>query len=110
MFDSAQPVQGLSQVMVSIISTGAETKNVGLSETGSNESASEFTVSAPTTSMSDFGSVQVNSTSTAQSFTVSGSNLTANVALSAPAGFEISKISGSGYGSSLSLTQLGGTD
>ena len=27
----------------------------------------------------------------------------------APAGFEISKISGSGYGSSLSLTQSGGT-
>ncbi len=44
-----------------------------------------------------------------QSFTVSGADLTANIALTAPAGFEISTTSGSGFQSSLTLTQSGGT-
>lgn len=44
-----------------------------------------------------------------QSYTVSGSNLTGNVTLTAPADFEISTTSGSGWASSLILTQSGGT-
>lgn len=47
--------------------------------------------------------------STQQSFTCSGSNLTANLVLAAPADYEISFSSGSGYGSSLSLTPAAGT-
>lgn len=44
-----------------------------------------------------------------QSFTVSGSNLTANISLAAPTNYEISTSSGSGFGSSLTLTQSEGT-
>ena len=44
-----------------------------------------------------------------QSFTASGSNLSADITVTAPTGFEISTNSGSGYGTSLTLTQSGGT-
>jgi gliding motility-associated-like protein len=47
--------------------------------------------------------------STAQSLTVSGSNLTANITVTAPAGFEVSTNSNSGYSTSLNITQSGGT-
>ncbi|MEI6576037.1 MAG: Ig-like domain-containing protein [Bacteroidota bacterium] len=46
--------------------------------------------------------------SAAQSFTMSGINLTANISITVPSGFEISTTSGSGYSSSLTLTQSGG--
>ena len=46
--------------------------------------------------------------STASSFSVSGANLTANITVTAPAGFQVSTTSGSGYGSSVTLTQSGG--
>jgi trimeric autotransporter adhesin len=46
---------------------------------------------------------------TPTSFTASGSNLTANLVITAPAGFEVSTSSGSGYGSSVSLTPSSGT-
>ena len=44
-----------------------------------------------------------------QSFTASGSNLSANITVTAPTGFEVSTNSGSGYGTSLTLPQSGGT-
>jgi hypothetical protein len=47
--------------------------------------------------------------STAQSFTVSGTFLTANLVVTPPVGFEVSLVAGSGYGSSLSLTPSSGT-
>ncbi len=47
--------------------------------------------------------------SAVQSYTVSGSNLTADIALTAPTDFEISTTSGSGYGSSITLNQTGGS-
>mgnify|MGYP000385061551 CR=1 FL=1 len=43
-----------------------------------------------------------------QSYSVSGSNLTDDITLTAPADFEISETSGSGFGNSLTLTQSGG--
>ncbi len=49
------------------------------------------------------------SASAEQNFTVSGSALTANIIITAPAGFEISTTSGSGFGSSVTLTQSGGS-
>ena len=42
------------------------------------------------------------------SFSASGSDLTANIVVSAPSGFEVSTSSGSGYASSLSLTPTDG--
>jgi hypothetical protein len=47
--------------------------------------------------------------SAAQSFTVSGANLTANLVLTGPTGFEVSTALGSSYGSSVSLTPTSGT-
>jgi hypothetical protein len=47
--------------------------------------------------------------STEQNFSTSGSNLTTNLTITAPTGFEISITSGSGFGSSITLTQTGGT-
>ena len=47
--------------------------------------------------------------SAAQSFTVAGSDLTANITVTAPSGYNVSLSSGSGYGSSVSLTPSGGT-
>lgn len=67
------------------------------------------TISPSTSSLSDFGSVAVGSTSSEQSFTVSGSNLTADIVVTAPTDFEVSTTSGSGFGSSVTLTQSGGS-
>lgn len=47
--------------------------------------------------------------SSEQTFTASGSNLTANITLTPPTDYEISTTSGSGFGSSVTLTQSGGT-
>ena len=44
-----------------------------------------------------------------QSYKISGSNLTAGIDITAPADFEVSTTSGSGFGSSVSLTPAGGT-
>ncbi len=44
-----------------------------------------------------------------QQVSVSGSNLTASIVATAPAGFEISTASGSGFGASVTLTQSGGS-
>jgi uncharacterized repeat protein (TIGR01451 family) len=43
------------------------------------------------------------------SFSASGTNLTANITVTAPTGFEVSTTSGSGYAGSLTLTQSSGT-
>jgi hypothetical protein len=56
-----------------------------------------------------FGTVAVGDSSAAQSFTVSGTDLTADLVVTAPAGFEVSSTSGSGFGSSVTLTPSGGT-
>jgi hypothetical protein len=92
---------------IAITSTGAETKNVAVSGTGTAVATPSIIVSM--SSLPDFGSVVINTTSTPQSFTVSGSNLTDNIAITAPAGYGISKSSGSGFTSTLNLTQSGGT-
>ena len=47
--------------------------------------------------------------SASQTFTVSGTYLTANIVATAPTGYEISSTAGSGYGSTVTLTQVGGT-
>jgi len=56
----------------------------------------------------NFGEEAVGSTSSEQTYTVEGSNLTNDISLIAPAGFNISTTSGSGFNSSLTLTQTGG--
>lgn len=56
-----------------------------------------------------FGSQTTGTTSSEQNYTVSGANLTANITVTAPSGFEVSTTSGSGFGSSVTLTPSGGT-
>jgi len=43
------------------------------------------------------------------SFSVSGNSLSANLTVTAPTGFEVSTVSGSGYAGNLTLTESGGT-
>ncbi len=49
-----------------------------------------------------------NTASASQTFTVSGTYLTANISITVPTGYEISTTAGSGYASSLTLTQVNG--
>ncbi len=69
-------------------------------------SASNITIAG--TPLSAFSS-QPGVPSAAQSYTVSGSGLTGNIMITAPADFEVSTASGSGFGPSVTLTQSGGT-
>ncbi|MBI3235292.1 MAG: hypothetical protein HYZ42_14870, partial [Bacteroidetes bacterium] len=66
------------------------------------------TITASTASLSAFTACS-GSNSSNQSFTVSGSNLTGNISVSAPSGFEVSTSSGSGYGASVSLSPSSGS-
>jgi len=59
-------------------------------------------------SMTAFASVS-GVASAEQTYTAGGSNLAGDISITAPAGFEISTTSGSGFQSSLVLTQTGGT-
>ena len=62
------------------------------------------------TALTSFGNVCVNTTSAANSFTVSGTNLTtADITVGPLAGFSFSTTSGGTYTASLTLTQSGGT-
>ncbi|MCK9413270.1 MAG: right-handed parallel beta-helix repeat-containing protein [Prolixibacteraceae bacterium] len=67
------------------------------------------TISVAPTSLATFGEVPTGTTSDEQSYTLTGINLTDNVTVTAPAGYEISTTSGSGFGSSKTVTQTGGT-
>ncbi len=73
----------------------------------------KFETVGPTISVSQgslsFGNVQVNTTSSPQSFTLSGSNLTANVTVTAPSGFMVSTSSGGPYQGSVPVTPSGGS-
>lgn len=71
-----------------------------------NPAAPAITISESSRS---FGDVAVNGTSANQTYTVSGVNLTAPISISAPTGFQIMPSGGSGFASSLKLTQSGGT-
>ncbi|MBX9781905.1 MAG: DUF2341 domain-containing protein, partial [Chitinophagaceae bacterium] len=66
------------------------------------------TVTVTGTPLSAFTSCS-GTASAAQSFTVSGSNLTTDIIITAPAGFQISTTSGSGFTNTLTLPQSGGS-
>jgi hypothetical protein len=75
--------------------------------------ATEWSPSGPTITVQSgtlaFGSKPITSTSSTESYTVSGSSLSENITVTAPSGYEVSVSSGSGYGSSLVLTQSAGS-
>jgi predicted outer membrane repeat protein len=60
-------------------------------------------------SLTDFGIVEVGSSSTEQSFTVAGTDLSGDITISAPTGFELSLTSGSGYLGEVILSPTQGT-
>jgi N-acetylmuramoyl-L-alanine amidase len=70
--------------------------------------SSSPTLSVNPTSLS-FGDVPVGTSSIPKSYTITGSNLTSNVVINAPSGFEISTSSGGPYGSSLTLSPSSGS-
>jgi len=72
------------------------------------QNAASATITA-TGTISAYGSVTINTVSSEKSFSVAGSNLTANLLVEAPGGFEVSTTSGSGFASSLTLTPASGT-
>ena len=55
-----------------------------------------------------YGNLGINSTSN-QTYSISGVNLTADISITAPTGYQISTTSGTGFGSALTLTQVSGT-
>lgn len=61
-----------------------------------------------TGSTSSFDYFEGHGPSAEQSVTVSGENLTADISVTAPTNFEVSLTSGSGFGSSTTITQTGG--
>lgn len=75
--------------------------------------ATATTLTAPAITVSSgslsFSPTVPNATSGNQTYTVSGANLTGNITITAPANFQVSTSSGSGFGSSITLTQSGGT-
>jgi hypothetical protein len=94
---------------LTIVGTKSGSTTAGGAQTLQAASTPTITVAAGTLT---FGSVQQNGTSSEQTYTVSGANLTANIVITPPAGFEISTTSGSGFvatPSALTLTPSGGT-
>jgi gliding motility-associated-like protein len=95
-------------------STTAGTATLGFSINGTTATATATvaftapTVTNSVSSLSAFTSCQ-GSVSTEQSFTVSGTDLTTNVVVTAPTGYEVSSTSGSGYAASITLTSASGT-
>jgi hypothetical protein len=79
---------------------------------GTATSADVFTVLSPTitvtASLTSFKAA-TGTTSAPQSYTVSGTDLSADITVSAPAHFQVSLTSDSGYGTSVVLPQVSGT-
>jgi gliding motility-associated-like protein len=96
-------------------STFNETANITYTLNGSNGTNSTtvtFIPLTPTiTNTSNFSSFMtcVGTASAAQSFTVSAANLTSNLTVTAPTGFELATSSSGTYSSSIVLTQTSGT-
>ncbi|MEI7982427.1 MAG: CUB domain-containing protein, partial [Bacteroidota bacterium] len=64
-------------------------------------------ITTSVSSLPSFGEVPVGTSSAPQSYMVSGTNLTSNISITAPPGFEISLTSNSGYTNSISLIKSG---
>ena len=81
--------------------TGATSKNVAVTGTG------VVPVIAVSPSFYEFGNVQIGETAEG-SYTLTGNNLAEDITITAPTNYKISETSGSGFVSSLSVTQISG--
>jgi len=90
-----------------------DTENSSITDMSDNvftisSSAPSPAITVSSASLSNFGNVTVNTNSSVQSYTVSGSNLTSNIVVAAPNGFQVSKQNNSGFANSITLNQTGG--
>jgi hypothetical protein len=90
----------------SLVATGGTWRFDNVIFKGTTITSSPQIIANPTI-LSGFNQV-VGAPSAEQTFSVSGSNLTGNIAIDAPTHFEVSLISGSGFASSLSVPHVGG--
>ncbi len=100
----------LSVGTYTVVATITNTSGYTLSDSTSNELViSQVGVPTVTISVSSLNlmSTCTGTPSASNSFTVSGSNLTSNITVTAPTGYEVSLSSGSGFGSSVSITASG---
>jgi predicted membrane protein len=86
--------------------SGTSTASVAVSGTGVG--AAQPAVTTSVTSLASFGSVTVGASSGTSSYTVSGSNLTANIVVTAPTDFQVSLDSAT-FSTSVTITQTAGT-
>jgi len=111
---SVSVAAGTSLVLYLIPSgTGAAGTTVrwvnGSTITVTASAAATPTITTSVASLPSFGAITVGSNSSEQSYTVSGSNLTADITVVAPTDFQVSKTGGGlGFGSSVTLLQAGG--
>jgi lysophospholipase L1-like esterase len=88
---------------------GATSQNVVVTGAGISVAAPVLTVTPTTVS---FGNVVINNISNEQTYVLSGSNLlpaNGNITITAPAGFQVSSTTGSGFDSSITISYTGGT-
>jgi hypothetical protein len=93
--------------------TGVSATNVNIVSSPPS-TPSSYTIGASSPSISTTGTLSAFSScsgivSTAQSFTVSGTNLTNDIVVTPPSGYEVSTSSGSSYAATVTLTQASGT-
>jgi hypothetical protein len=81
---------------------------INQTDIGSYESNVTAPVISSTSNLSSF-STNLGTPSVEQSFSVSGTDLTGNMTITAPTGFEVSTTSGSNFTASVSLTPVSGT-
>lgn len=98
-----------SNLKFKFTNNGTSGKGVRLDDISLTGISASPTITVSTATLTGFTYNHGSGPSAEQSFTVSGSNLTANISLAAPTNYEISTSSGSGFGSSLTLTQSEGT-
>ncbi len=92
---------------ITLSSANLSNQTIALTGTVSAGGSPAFTAS--TGSLTGFNYIYAQGPSAQQSFTVSGTNLTANVAIAAPTNYEVSTTSGSGFGASASIPFGSGT-
>lgn len=91
--------------VTTISSTGATNETVTLN---GSVTAPTPSLTISTSTLSGFIYAEGSGVSLEQTFTVSGDDLTASVTATAPTNYEVSVTSGSGFGTSVVLTQSGG--
>ena len=105
---------GGNTISVNAITTANLTFTSGTKSGSTTAGGTQTIIAATTPAIGTSGTLSALSTtygtaSGTTSFTASGSALTTDITITAPAGFEISTVVGSGYASSLILTQTSGT-